>query len=43
MREKHRIVIQHPLEIHAFVDLAGELGDFGVLGKILRRRQNAAQ
>ena len=31
MREQERIAIQHPLEIHAIVDLLGELGDFGIV------------
>ena len=43
VREQHRIAIQHPLEIHAAVDFARELGNLGIVGKILPGRENAGQ
>jgi len=43
MRQQERIAVQHPLEIHALVNLLSQFRNLGIFRKILRGAEHAGQ
>ena len=43
MRQQGRMLVEHPLEISALIDLGRQAHDFFIIGKLLTRRQHAGQ